>query len=147
MVATNETGCAICRGASFDIEFGRTLIWQDDLWRLSTSFIAPVVGFSYLEPRRHIPHITDLDGPEAATLGPTLARVTRLLERETRADLIYVLVFGERVAHLHFNLAPHPDGDALTGGSGLANPDAPVPSPDEHRDFVDRLRASAGEAL
>ncbi len=37
------------------------LVWQDDLWRLSTSVIASIVDFSHLEPRRHIPDITDLE--------------------------------------------------------------------------------------
>ena len=48
-----------------------------------------------------MPSLTDLDGQEAATLGSTLARVTRTLKSVTGADLVYVYVFGERVAHLH----------------------------------------------
>ncbi len=46
-------------------------------------------------------------GPEAATLGSVLARVTRALRTVTGADLVFVNIFGERVAHLHVNLAPH----------------------------------------
>ena len=57
---------------------------------MTASLIAPVVGFSYLEPKRHIPHITDLNGLEAASLGSVLARVTRILLEETGAELIYV---------------------------------------------------------
>jgi diadenosine tetraphosphate (Ap4A) HIT family hydrolase len=40
-------------------------------------------------------------------------------------------VFGDRVAHLHFNLAPHRDGDAVVGGPGLTRPDAPDVSTSE----------------
>src|SRR3954468_24337618 len=110
--------CLLCRWSDADREFGRTEVWRDELWRLTVSLAAPVVGFSYLEPLRHIPHITDLDGAEAATLGPTLARVTSVLKAESGADLVYVTVFGERVAHLHLNIAPHREGDALLGGPG-----------------------------
>lgn len=86
-------------------------------------------GFGHLEPVRHIPFLTDLDGEEAATLGPVLARVTSALRDVTAADLVYVYVFGERVAHLHFNLAPHRAGDALAGGPALLRPgSAPVHS-------------------
>jgi diadenosine tetraphosphate (Ap4A) HIT family hydrolase len=78
-----------------------------------------VPGFGHLEPVRHIASITDLDGEEAITVGAVLARVTTVLKQATGADLVYVYVFGERVAHLHFNLAPHRPGDALVGGPGL----------------------------
>lgn len=78
-----------------------------------------------------MPYLTDLDGQEAATLGSTLARVTSTLKSVTGADLVYVYVFGERVAHLHFNLAPYRDGDALAGGPGLIRPGSiEVPGPE-----------------
>lgn len=87
-----------------------------------------MAGFGHLEPKRHIPFITDLDGQEASTLGVILAQVTATLKAVTGAELVYVYIFGERVSHLHFNLAPHRDGDALVGAPGLLRPDAaPLP--------------------
>ena len=83
------------------------------MWRLSTTVYGAVPGFSYLEPKRHIPHITDLDGPEAQTFGPVMARVTTAIRETTGAHLVYVYVFGGGVAHLHVHLGPHRDGDAL----------------------------------
>jgi diadenosine tetraphosphate (Ap4A) HIT family hydrolase len=132
--------CLLCRWSDADREFGRTEVWRDELWRLTVSLAAPVVGFSYLEPLRHIPHITDLDGAEAATLGPTLARVTSVLKAESGADLVYVTVFGERVAHLHLNIAPHREGDALLGGPGLLRPGAEPPPESQLRDVAGRVR-------
>lgn len=119
------TDCLLCRPADADREFRRIQVWRDDLWRLSVVTVGPVAGFAHLEPHRHIPHITDLDGPEADTFGPTLARVTRALQAATRADLVYANVFGERVAHLHVNLAPHREGDVLLGGAAMLRPGAP----------------------
>jgi diadenosine tetraphosphate (Ap4A) HIT family hydrolase len=110
----------LCSPAEAAVVFGRRTVWQDDLWRLSMIVEgSPVIGFAHLEPVRHVPHLTDLAGQEAVTLGPTLARVTSTLKAVTGAELVYVYVFGERVSHLHFNLAPHRDGDALAGGPGL----------------------------
>jgi diadenosine tetraphosphate (Ap4A) HIT family hydrolase len=80
---------------------------------MTTSLDAEVLAFSYLEPKRHIPHITDLDGEEARTLGEVLAQLTTVLREETGAELVYVYVFGGGVAHLHLHLAPHRTGDAL----------------------------------
>ncbi|MEO8510945.1 MAG: HIT family protein [Chloroflexota bacterium] len=109
----SEDGCAICAGPAGDAGLGRVEVWRDDRWRLSMSTEGHTLGFSYLEPLRHVPHIEDLDGPEAATFGPTIARVCRALKEAARAERVYVYVFGGGIAHLHVHLAPHVTGDAL----------------------------------
>lgn len=142
----NNGPCLLCHWAEADQYFHRILVWENALWRVTTSLVAPVPGFSYLEPKRHIPYITDLDGPEAATLGATLAFVTHALRAATNAQLVYVNVFGERVPHLHFNLAPHRDGDALRGGPGLLAENAtPVPA-EELAALAGRLRQTLAYA-
>ena len=105
--------CVMCRGREGDAELDRVQIWEDDLWRLTMSLGAEVLGFSYLEPKRHIPHVTDLSGEEARTFGEVLARVSSALKEETAASVVYLYVFGDGVPHLHVHLAPHRDGDAL----------------------------------
>ncbi len=112
-MAATKTPCPICRGASGDSELGRVQVWEDARWRLTMATDGEVAGFSYLEPKRHVPHITDLEGEEARTLGTVLALVTRALREATEAELIYVYVFGGGIPHLHMHLAPHRSGDAL----------------------------------
>jgi diadenosine tetraphosphate (Ap4A) HIT family hydrolase len=109
------TACVLCRGIEGDPELGRTQVWEDDLWRLTTS-IHPsetVRGFSFLEPKRHIIDITALDGEEAGTFGTVIRRVSAALKDATSAELVYVYVFGGHVDHLHLHLAPHTKGDSL----------------------------------
>jgi diadenosine tetraphosphate (Ap4A) HIT family hydrolase len=115
--------CMLCGPEVSDAFFTRTLRWQDEHWRLSAVLQGPIAGFAHLETRRHVPFITDLDGPVAATVGPVLARVTRVLREAAGAEKTYVYVFGDRIPHLHFNLAPHRDGDGLRGGRGLLDHD------------------------
>lgn len=105
--------CILCQGRAADEQLMRIEVWQDALWRLSTATSSETPGFSYLEPKRHITDITRLDGPEAASFGPTLARVTAALRDMTGAERVYIYVFGDGVAHLHLHLAPHRPGDAL----------------------------------
>jgi diadenosine tetraphosphate (Ap4A) HIT family hydrolase len=106
--------CALCQGPARDAELLRVQVWEDDLWRLTTNVSGGYTpGFSYLEPKRHIPHITDLDGAEASTLGQVMARVTSVLKEETGCELVYVYVFGGGIPHLHLHLAPHRMGDPL----------------------------------
>jgi diadenosine tetraphosphate (Ap4A) HIT family hydrolase len=108
-----ETDCLLCDGDEADAQLGRTRIWEDDLWRLSMSRRGYTLGFGYLEPKRHVPHVTDLDGDEAVTFGAVLGRITAALRRAADAELVYVYVFGGGIPHLHVHLAPHRDGDAL----------------------------------
>ena len=136
--------CMLCDPAVADRHFDRVRVWEDELWRLSAVLRGPIPGFAHLEPRRHIPHITDLDGTEAATFGPVLARVTRALRDATGAELTYACVFGDHVAHLHVNLAPHRAGDALQGGPGLLAPGAADASPQVHADTADAVRRLLG---
>ena len=105
--------CVLCRGAAGDAELQRLQVWEDSLWRLTVSLDAEVLAFSYLEPKRHIQHITDLNGEEARTFGEVLSLVSSVLQEETRAELVYVYIFGGGVPHLHVHLAPHKRGDAL----------------------------------
>ncbi len=108
-----ETDCIMCRGAEADGELDRIEVWQDAHWRLTFSLSSEVMGFSYLEPKRHITHIHALDGEEASTFGPALARCTAALKAATGAEVVYVYIFGDGVPHLHLHLAPHRAGDAL----------------------------------
>ena len=108
---TTSRDCTICRGPDGDEELFRVEVWRDDLWRLSMSRRSPTLGFAYLEPVRHIPHLADLDGPEATTFGPVVARASAVLREATGASLVYAFVFGGGIPHLHVHLAPNtPEG-------------------------------------
>ena len=151
------TDCVICRAQDGDAELSRVEVWSDDLWRLTTSVGEGevIAGFSYLEPRRHISDISALDGDEAATFGPTLARVTSALKAETGSELVYIYVFGGGIPHLHLHLLPHTEGDAAatamirgelkeeklpSGATQIISVDFPSLSPEEIDDLVERLR-------
>jgi diadenosine tetraphosphate (Ap4A) HIT family hydrolase len=108
-----SASCTICRRAESDAEFERFQVWEDRYWRLTVNLASEVAGFAYLEPKRHIAHITDLDGDEARTFGDVLAHCTRVLREETGAEAVYVYIFGDGIPHLHVHLAPHRTGDAL----------------------------------
>lgn len=135
-----DPDCLLCRPDDADRFFGRTRVWTDGRWRLSVVGHGPVVGFAHLEPVRHIPYVTDLDGAEAATFGPILAKVTSALRAASGANLVYASVFGERVAHFHVNLAPHRPGDALAGGPGMLAPGAAEAPAADHLVVIGAVR-------
>ena len=136
--------CMLCDVAEADAFFDRVRVYDDGLWRMSVVRRGAVAGFADLEPHRHIPYVTDLEGAEAETFGVVLARVTRALRDVAGAELTYAYVFGERVPHLHVNLAPHREGDALVGGPGLVRPDANDASPALHHEVAEAVRDALG---
>ena len=109
-----ERDCILCDGDAAAEALNRVVVWEDDHWRLSMSRRGYTTGFGYLEPKRHVPYVTDLEGEEAATFGGVLARVTSALRRAAGAELVYVYIFGGGIPHLHVHLAPHREGDALS---------------------------------
>jgi len=109
----SAASCILCRGAAADAELERIEVWQDAHWRLMVSLSSEVAGFAYLEPKRHIRYLHELDGDEAATFGPALAKSMQALKDATQTELVYVYVFGDGIPHLHVHLAPHRPGDAL----------------------------------
>jgi len=143
--------CLLCRAAAADEALDRVEVWSDGLWRLTCSLSAEVPGFAYLEPRRHIPSVADLDGSEADSFGPALSRATAALRAVTNAAQVYVYIFGDGVPHLHVHLAPHRPGDALSAAM-IRGELVEVPGPDgttlvHSREFPplphDELRAVA----
>ncbi len=149
-------GCVLCRGPDGDSELGRVQVWEDPLWRVTTTRRGELLGFSYLEPKRHIPYITDLTGDEASTLGTVLARTTKVLRAATGTEIVYVYVFGDGVPHLHLHLAPHRTGDPLNdrmirgelvetklpnGATAIVSREYPELPLSEHRAAIERIRA------
>jgi len=103
--------CALCRREDGDTELDRVEVWRDEHWRLTMSLSTPIRAFAYLEPIRHIPYLADLDGPEAATFGPAVARASAVLREASGAPLVYAYVFGGGIPHLHVHLAANaPEG-------------------------------------
>jgi diadenosine tetraphosphate (Ap4A) HIT family hydrolase len=105
--------CILCDQERSVQDLNREIVWEDRLWRLALARRGYTTGFGYLETKRHVPHVTDLDGEEAETFGSTIARVAKALQEASGADLVYVYIFGGGIPHLHVHLGPHSDGDAL----------------------------------
>ena len=131
-------------------------VWEDGLWRLSTLTHGQVPGFSFLEPKRHVRYVEELDGDEAATFGAALARVSAALKEAAGAERVFVYLFGGGIPHLHLHLAPHVEGDALSatilrgdvetkpgpgGTTLLLATDFPVPPRSTMREVAERARA------
>jgi diadenosine tetraphosphate (Ap4A) HIT family hydrolase len=88
------------------------LVWADSAWQLFADLTAESQGFCLIAPRRHVATVPELTSSEAARLGTALSRLMGTLQSETGAQAVYLYAFNH--SHLHFHLAPHTEGDALS---------------------------------
>jgi len=99
--------CVLCAGKDMDEALLVTEVWSDEVWRLTTTTVGEIAGYSYLSTRRHLPDISDLDEEERESLGEVVARTSSAIKRATGADHVYLYVLADGVDHLHLHLAPH----------------------------------------
>ena len=115
--------CVLCRVPEGDEELDVVEVWREAGWRMTMARHGATLGFSFLEPIRHIPYLADLDGEEAASFGAVIARASATLREATGAKLVYAYVFGGGVPHLHVHLAPNmPEGVLSTSLIRAARP-------------------------
>lgn len=86
-------------------------------------------GHLMVEVRRHITSFGELQEAEAAEVGVTIARATRLLTGQLGAEHVYVFTIGHLVPHLHIHIVPRYPGtpEEFWGGKQVSNwPGAPL---------------------
>lgn len=87
----------------------RFRVWEDDLWRLEAGSETPTTAVFLLGPKRHIPHIAELDGDEATTFGRVLAHTSQALREATGARHVTVYIPGDDAPGLCVHLIPQVD--------------------------------------
>lgn len=126
------------------------IILDDGVWVLSHS-ISPVLlrGWLILKPRRHVEHLAELTEPEAAALGPLIARVSSAVMRALEAEKVYACSFGEVVRHVHWYLIPR-YADMPVHGVAVLNEMFANPSPwacgdEDAAEAASRVRAALSD--
>ena len=125
----SESGCIACDVVSGRIVPPSGIILDDGVWVLGHS-VSPVLlrGWLILEPRRHVEHLAELTQPEAAALGPLIARASSAVMRALQAEKVYACSFGELVRHVHWYLIPR-YADMSVHGVAVLNEMFANPSP------------------
>src|SRR6185369_15958604 len=95
-------GCGVCAA----LVASRPL-FENDLWHVR--HVDPphgVAGWMMLVSRRHVAGPAHFDDREAASFGPTLRHLERVLEEVTSALRIYTAAMGESHPHFHCHMVP-----------------------------------------
>jgi len=141
-----DSSCSICdkhRGAGPLV--GPT-VWADDdvvvTHRPVGADGTTVLGYLYVETRRHAPYLADLTDREAEKVGKVVRRAALSLRTELAADYVFSVIVGRAVAHFHQHLFVRHTGtpadyDWLAGDEW---PEAPRETASDVENLCARLR-------
>jgi diadenosine tetraphosphate (Ap4A) HIT family hydrolase len=109
-------------------------VYRDQHWSLGVLPGLEVPGWLVLQSRPHVETLWDVVKEGTDALGTLLARTSREIQRELGSEHVYLIAFGETMAHWHMLIAATPGGlvPDLRGANLLANfqdfldPDAAV---------------------
>jgi diadenosine tetraphosphate (Ap4A) HIT family hydrolase len=103
MIHPPDVDCGICN----KVRSTEAPIFQNELW-LVRPITPPCVvpGWMLLLSRRHVPGPAAFDDAEAASFGPTLRHLQRVLLEVTGALRIYNAAMGESSPHFHGHMVP-----------------------------------------
>ena len=106
------------------------------------------LGTLFVEPRRHVPGLDDLDDEEAARFGVVTTHLARALREATEAERIYSMVLGHHVSHLHLWMFPRYPGtpQEYWGARVFEWPAAPRGGAPEIEVLCDRIREQLAKA-
>jgi diadenosine tetraphosphate (Ap4A) HIT family hydrolase len=103
--STFNATCGVC--ASLAGPTPSQPLYQDELWHVRhVDGPAGVAGWMMLISQRHVAGPAHFDDREAASFGPTLRHLERVLEELTGALRIYTAAMGESHPHFHCHMVP-----------------------------------------
>lgn len=82
--------------------------WEHWILTVFPGFDVP--GWYFLQSRRHVTQLDELDAGEQMSLGPALSSAVGSIRSSLPCDKVYVQRFGESYPHWHMLLCAVPDG-------------------------------------
>jgi diadenosine tetraphosphate (Ap4A) HIT family hydrolase len=135
--SSHDAACGICRANAGEAPIPGGILFENEHWLVRHS--PPpygVAGWMTLHSQRHVGGPAHFNDAEAASFGPTLRHLEKVLEEETGALRIYTAAMGESFPHFHGHMVPryaemHGDAKAWgvfdlqrQAGAGLVTVDA-----------------------
>ena len=91
-------------------------IYEDEDWIVTPGPLSSqILGYMYLEPKRHVENWSEFTSEELAKVGPLIKRLEQALKMELNINRVYVVTISEAVRHLHFHIIPREDSSEVKG--------------------------------
>lgn len=148
MVASEqaEPDCRICAKHRGEGPLAGPQVWADEHLLVTHRPVGgdgtTVLGYLYVDSRRHVPYLDDLGDAETVAIARTVKRAARGLRTELGADFVFSAIIGMGIPHFHQHLFVRHAGtparyDWMAGDQW---PDAPRGSTADVVDLCLRLR-------
>ncbi|MEU7827176.1 histidine triad (HIT) protein [Catellatospora sp. NPDC049133] len=100
-----QLDCMICDKHRGDGPLAGPTVWEDEHLVISHRPAGEdgttVLGYLYVESRRHVPYLADLTDSEAEAIGRAVRRAALGLRTELSADFVFSAIAGMSHAHFH----------------------------------------------
>jgi ATP adenylyltransferase len=140
-------GCLICAKHRGDGPLVGPRVWEDEhvvvSHRPTSQDGTAVLGYLFVETRRHVPFLDELNEAEATAVALAAWRAAKALRAELGAAHVFSAIVGRAVAHVHQHVfARHPGTpDEYRWDDSHAWPDAPRGGATELAALCQRLHA------
>ncbi len=114
--------CGICEIHSDVDHLNNLEIWRNRHWLLRHHpHPSPLLGWCLLDARRHLAGAIDFLGDEAAEWGTVVQQASKLVQKVSGCDRVYLIAFGEGARHLHLHLIPRFQADQRSSAWSVAD--------------------------
>jgi diadenosine tetraphosphate (Ap4A) HIT family hydrolase len=133
--------CPICEKHSHLHE----AIYEDEDWCVTHGPLSSqILGYMYIEPKRHVEHWSDFTDKELSKLGLLVKRLEIALKKELPVERVYTVTISEAVRHLHVHVIPRESEDDVKGlpliQQATQNSGHGTISQDEINNLINRLK-------
>ncbi len=109
MSEVTTADCLVCRKHRGEASAPGGAIYEDDLIFVSHAQLwrdeqTHYLGHVFIETKRHVPELADLNEAEACALGLFTSRVARSLMQVLGVEHVYSFVIGDGVPHVHVHV-------------------------------------------
>jgi ATP adenylyltransferase len=142
--------CPICAKHRGEGPLVGPKVWEDEhslvFHRRAGDDGTTVVGYLFVETRRHVPYLADLSDAEAQAIGRVARRAAFGLRSELGADFVFSAIVGTGVPHFHQHIFARHRGTPAEYGWMASHewPGAPRGTAAELTELADRLRPYFG---
>jgi histidine triad (HIT) family protein len=104
----SEADCYICFRHQQRDQITGGVLFEDDA--VLVGMVKPgadgrtYLGYVVVEPKRHVPDLSELTVKEGQAIGHQVARFSRAIRELTRVVHIYAFVLGDHVRHVHVHV-------------------------------------------
>lgn len=148
MKAITPEECLVCRKHRGQAPLFGGAIYSDKLIFISHAQLwgeetEHYLGHFFIEPKRHVPLLSDLNREEAEAIGYYTSLIAKALIQTEGAEHVYSFVLGDHVPHVHVHiLGRYPGAPREYWGPRVDEwPDAPRGIEPEINQVCDRIRA------